>query len=94
METFCDGPGCLDNFQEEQAKAGSRLCAAARPRPAKIGGDRFGQRRAAQLGGRYQPSADDLSVVEPQFGQLLQPQFKEMHSVDAPVPDAAGGARG
>jgi hypothetical protein len=51
---------------------GSRLWVAARRRrPTEVGDNRPGQRHAAQLGGRYQPRADDLSVVEPQLGQLL-----------------------
>jgi hypothetical protein len=37
---------------------------ARRNRPAKIDGDRPGQRHAAQLTRRYQPCADDLAVVE------------------------------
>jgi hypothetical protein len=60
----------------------------------EICGDRAGQRHAGQLVRQYQARGDDLAVVEPQLGQLIQPQFEEVHSVWSPVTDAAGGARG
>ena len=68
--------------------------AARRRQPAEVCGDRAGQRHAGQLVRQYQARGDDLAVVEPQLGQLIQPQFEEVHSVWSPVPDAAGGARG
>jgi transposase len=68
--------------------------AARRRQPAEICGDRPGQRHAGQLLRRHQARGDDLAVVEPQLGQLIQTQFEEMHAVWSPVPDAAGGARG
>jgi hypothetical protein len=39
------------------------MVSARRRHPTEIGGDRPGQCHAAQLGGRYEPRADDLSVV-------------------------------
>src|SRR6266536_2601383 len=59
-------------------------------RPAEIGGGWSGQHHPPQLFRRCQPCCDDLTVVEPQWGQLLQPQLKEMYPVASPVPNAAG----
>ena len=70
------------------------MVAARRRQPAEVCGDRAGQRHAGQLVRQHQARGDDLAVVEPQLGQLIQPQFEEVHSVWSPVPDAAGGARG
>jgi hypothetical protein len=68
--------------------------AARRRHAVEICGDRPSQRHAGQLLRRHQAGGDDLAVVEPQLGQLIQPQFEEVYAVRSPIPDAAGRARG
>ncbi len=60
----------------------------------QIGNHRPGQPHAARLLRQDQAGRDDLAVVEPQLRQPVQPQFEEMHTIPAAVPDAAGNAAG
>lgn len=53
---------------------------------AKIDGDGSSHWNAAQLFWRYEPRLDDLAVVEPQLGQFVQSQDKEVHPVSPSIP--------
>jgi hypothetical protein len=61
---------------------------------AEIRSDRPCQRDAVQFLWRYQMRGDNLTIVKPQLGYAIEVQFKEMHPVSSPVPNAAGAARG
>jgi hypothetical protein len=60
---------------------------------AEICSDRLCERHAVQLLRRCQMRGDNLTIIKPQLGHAIEVQFKEMHPVSSPVPNAASAAR-